>query len=386
MMAPMRLVVFTDYVYHRADGRVYAERAFALFIAALAEHVDTLTIVGRLAPGESTSHYMLPDEVEFVALPHYTSLMRPLSVFGSLIRSVRRYDKALSRADAAWLLGPYPHALAFAWLTRLRRRRLVLGVRQDFPVYIRSRRPDRRWAHLAADGMEALWRRLARRSPVVVVGADLARQYAGAAAVLEMTVSMVTEQDVAAGERAAHRPYDGELTILSVGRLESEKNPLLLADALASLRADGDHRWRLVVCGDGPLKEPLTQRCRELGVADAVVLRGYVPIDGGLLEAYRQAHVFLHVSFTEGQPQVLTEAFASGVPIVATAVGGVAAAAVGAAVLIPPADVEAAAAAVRRVIDDGDLRAELVNEGLRRARSQTRDAEVARVADFIARG
>ena len=49
-----------------------------------------------------------------------------------------------------------------------------------------------------------------------------------------------------------------------------------------------------------------------------------MPIDGGLLELYRNSHVFLHVSLDGGFPQVLVEAFASGLPAVATAVGGVA--------------------------------------------------------------
>ena len=65
---------------------------------------------------------------------------------------------------------------------------------------------------------------------------------------------------------------------------------------------------------------------------------GYVPIDGGLLDLYRSSHAFLHVSWTEGLPQTLFEAFASGLPVVATAVGGVPAAVGDAALLVEPGD------------------------------------------------
>src|SRR5207248_2132734 len=83
-----------------------------------------------------------------------------------------------------------------------------------------------------------------------------------------------------------------------------------LADVLARLRV-ADPRWRLVVCGEGPLEGALRARLDALGVAEAADLRGYLPLDQGLRDAYRNAHAFLHVSLTEGLPQVLFEAFAA---------------------------------------------------------------------------
>jgi glycosyltransferase involved in cell wall biosynthesis len=378
----LKLVAFTDYVYRRVDGVVYAERAFALFLTALGEHFDELTIVGRLDDGPGPMHYPLPARVQFVALPHYASLTRPLSVGSSLVGSLARFWRTIENADAVWLLGPYPHAVAFAVLTRLRGRSLILGVRQDFPSYVRSRRPTRRWMHRAADLLELAWTRLARRAPVVVVGHELERHYRHAPALLAIAVSLISTTDVEAGERAAERSYEGELQVLSVGRIDREKNPLLLADALDLLHRS-DPRWRLVVCGEGPMQTALEQRLQQLGLAAAAELRGYVPVREGLLDVYRQSHVFLHVSLTEGMPQVLLEAFASGLPVVATAVGGVAAAAGEAALLIGPDDAGAAAAAVLRIAHDPELRRGLVKAGLETARSQTLKAETARVAAFI---
>ncbi len=107
---------------------------------------------------------------------------------------------------AVWLLGPYPHAVAVGLLALLRRKRLVLGVRQDFPAYVRNRRPTRRWMHFAADLLELSWRLLARRAPVIVVGPELQRHYSHAPEVLEIAVSLVTASDVQAGEGAGRRP------------------------------------------------------------------------------------------------------------------------------------------------------------------------------------
>jgi glycosyltransferase involved in cell wall biosynthesis len=376
-----RFLAFTDYVYRQIDGTIYADRAFAVFLAAVSEHVEELTIIGRLHEQPGTAHYPLPDNVRFVPLPNYR-LTSPQSVVASLFGALRKFNQALSQTDCVWLFGPQPHAVLFALLTRAKRKRLVLGVRQDYPSYVRSRRPHRRWMHHCADLLEWTWRTLGRRSRVVVVGPQLARHYRHSEALLPITVSLITSDDVDRGEQLSARAYDGELQLLSVGRLDTEKNPLLLADVLARLR-EADPRWRLLVYGEGPMKDALAQRLEDLELSEFAQLRGYVPVHDGLLDAYRESHAFLHVSLTEGMPQVLLEAFASGLPVVATAVGGVADAAGDAALLIPPRDITAAAAAVARTAADPELRRTLIASGLRRARAHTLDAETLRLARFM---
>ena len=374
----MRLIVYTDYVYKRDDGVVYAQRAFALFLARLARHVDHLAVTGRLDPEPGRSYYALPPEVEFVPLPHYPSLAQPLRALPAMFRSLTTFWRALSGVDTAWLLGPYPLSFAFVALAALRRRRVFLGVRQDWPVYVASRHPRNRPLILVAKLMEAGYRLLARRYPIVVVGPQLARNYEGTRAVLPVTVSMVDEEDIAPPRPA---PASGaERVILSVGRLETEKNPLLLADVLAEL-GDG---WRLVVAGEGPLRGELEGRLRELGVAGRAELMGYVPIDAGLHDLYRRADAFLHVSWTEGLPQVVFEAFAARLPLVATAVGGVPDAVGDAALLVPPGDAAAAVEALRRIDSEAGLREALVERGVERVRAHTTEAECRRIAEFLA--
>ena len=75
----MRLAAYTDYVYKQRGERIYAQRAFALFLARLGDEVESLAITGRLDPTPGESHYPLPDDIEFVPLPHYASLARPFT-------------------------------------------------------------------------------------------------------------------------------------------------------------------------------------------------------------------------------------------------------------------------------------------------------------------
>ena len=132
------------------------------------------------------------------------------------------------------------------------------------------------------------------------------------------------------------------------------------------------------------MQEQLRARLAELDLLDRVELLGYVPIDGGLLELYRTSHAFLHVSWTEGFPQVLVEAFASGLPVVATAVGGVPAAAGDAALLVAPDDAAASAEALERIVDDAQLRERLIAAGLQRASEGTLEVAGERLAEFLA--
>ena len=381
----MRLAVYTDYTYRQDSFGVSGERAFVRFMTGLRPLVERLVLVGRLDPDPGRSHYPLAADVEFVGLPYYASLTRPLEVVRSFAGSARRFWRVLDDVDTVWLLGPYAHTLGFVILALGRGRRVVLGVRQDLPRYVRSRHPDKRWMHLAADGLEAAFRALARRLPVVVVGADLAERYATSSRLLELMVSLVSEDDLVDEPEALAGAESPIRRLLSVGRLDREKNPMLLLDVIAALHA-AEPEWRLVVVGDGPMRAQLEARTEELQLSEVVDIRGYVPIDGELPRLYRSADAFLHVSWTEGVPQVLFEAFAAGLPVVATDVGGVGSAVGDAAVLVGPGDAEAAVSALRRLGEDSSLRRQLIRDGLRRVREHTLEAETRRLVAFLEHG
>ncbi len=388
--AAPRVAVYLDQAYWRAHGVIVAERSFVLFLNHVAAHFDEFTVIGRLSGDAPRGDYALAPSIRFVALPEYRrGGAEALGVARVLPGSLARVARVLGDVDVLWLFGPGPLALAIAATAVARRTPMVLGVRQHLPAYARSRHPQRRAVHLAADAMEAGFRTLARRRPVVVVGPDLARRYRRARSLLAVTVSLLSEADIVPNPTGAHpdgdgapRRYDGELEILVVSRLDREKNPLLLADAFSRLTPR--ERWRMVICGDGPMRAALQDRLGQLGIADRVTLRGHVPLRDGLLTLYRSAHVLLHVSWTEGLPQVLFEAFAAGLPVVATDVGGVAEAAGDAVLLIGPGDADAAAEALTRIAAEDALRERLVAQGLRLARRHTVEHEAAATAAFLA--
>jgi glycosyltransferase involved in cell wall biosynthesis len=231
---------------------------------------------------------------------------------------------------------------------------------------------------------DAGFRALSRLFRTTVVGDELARHYGGGrSGLLTTTVSLVGDADVASGP--PQHDWTGEIRLLAVGRIDVEKNPLLLVEALAALERERPGRYRLDWVGTGPLEDDVRARALELGVSDRIELVGFVPPGPALVDRYRRAHAFVHVSLTEGVPATLMEALASGTPVVATAVGGVTAALDGGAsgLLVPPGDLDALVSAVLTISDDAELRDRLVGYGLETARGRTLDASAARTADFI---
>jgi glycosyltransferase involved in cell wall biosynthesis/peptidoglycan/xylan/chitin deacetylase (PgdA/CDA1 family) len=384
----MRLAIYMDHIYAADAAGVSTEHAVMLFALELAPRLGEVTVLGRLDPEPRRAPYPIAGPgVRFTALPHYESL-RELMMFARVVRrSCAVLGRELHQLDAVWLFTPSPLSLIFAAMARRRGVPVIFGVRQDTSQYFANRLPSPRWVWVLplARAADQLQRLLARRVPTTVVGHDLARKFgADRNPVLEMGVSLVRRADITTLASARSKAWNGELRLLMVGRIEQEKNPLLIVDVIAALRSH-DPRWTVDVVGEGPLAEPLRQYANELGVGDAVRLCGYVPQGPELQAIYRQAHAFVHVSLTEGLPQVIFEAQAAGLPIVGTDVGGVSAALANgvSGLLVPPRDVSAMTEALERLRDNVALRNRLIEAGLRTAETQTMDHHVARVSSFI---
>jgi glycosyltransferase involved in cell wall biosynthesis len=394
---PRRLGIYNDGPFaliETEDGiRVSPDPAdfpFLTFACAVGSRFDSTLLFGRsergTGSGSHRSALLLPPEVAFAELPYYENLLRFDQVLRATPGTVRGFWQGLSSVDAVWVFGPHPFAFLLVGLALLRRRQVVLGVRQDTVAYFRGRLPNPRWkpALLPVRILNAGFRGLARRLKATVVGDELSRSYGGErSGLLPITVALVRNADVVSDP--PQRDWAGTIELLTVGRVDQEKNPLLLVEAIARLEREHPGRYHLAWAGTGPLEGAVRNRVAELGVAGQIELLGFVPFGPELLARYRSAHVFVHVSLTEGVPAVLVEALASGTPVVATAVGGVQAALDHgkAGLLVPPDDIDALVSALRRIVDDAAGRDRMMRRGLELARESTLEVQATRVARFI---
>ena len=102
--------------------------------------------------------------------------------------------------------------------------------------------------------------------------------------------------------------------LLFVGRLVEGKRPVIALEAFAEVLKEYPDAG-LYLCGDGPLRENLKKRVRELGLDESVTFLGKVPYDE-MPKVYRSGDMLLLPSRAEGVPRTVLEALASGVSVV----------------------------------------------------------------------
>lgn len=160
--------------------------------------------------------------------------------------------------------------------------------------------------------------------------------------------------------------------ILSVGRLVPKKGFDVLLRA-CRLLADAGVSFRCEIIGEGPLRALLSSQVSELALEEHVTLRGAASQDE-VRDALSRATVFALASrvTTEGDrdglPNVLLEAMAARVPVVATEVGGIPEGIDNnrTGLLVPPDDPEALYASLRELLSKDELRERLADSGRRR--------------------
>ena len=263
------------------------------------------------------------------------------------------------RALAAWLRANRSdvlntHSSTDSWLAAL----ALLVIGRPVPI-VRTR-------HISAPvphGPFSRWLYMRAAARVVTTGEALKQQLVSGNGFTESRIESVpTGIDAGRfrpGERKASRakfglPQDKTLVGI-VATLRSWKGHAHLLEAMTRLPA----QIELVIVGDGPQREALEQKIVHLGLRGRVHMQGQ---QADVLPWLRALDIFALPSFAnEGVPQALVQAMLVELPCVTTPVGGILELAEHdrTALLVPPRDPDALAAAIERLAGDEGLRREL---------------------------
>jgi len=199
---------------------------------------------------------------------------------------------------------------------------------------IRSASSDIRWRHLPSLYFSMERFLLRRLDSVFCVREDAVasyrQRYPDLADRFRFTPTWMdpeTFYPVGAAERAQLRERllrplqarDSDRVLITVGRLDRQKDPLLLSTAFAELcRTRTD--LRLVFVGDGVLRSETQAMLQSLGVSDRVMLTGVLP-PAAVAQYLNASDLFVLASAYEGMPMSALEALGCGLPVCSTDVG-----------------------------------------------------------------
>lgn len=302
-------------------------------------------------------------EAELVALCN-----SPLAARAALAQiPVHAVSERTMRASAAWLVRQLvrrrgfdivhvnePHALFAAWLVRAHRHAaLVIARRVAFPVprnrisLIRYRAAARLVAVSEVVREDLL---SARLDPP---GVDVVHDG------VELPPLVSAEERSRARERWNLSP--GERVLSFAASLTEEKGHAVLLEAFAKLRPQVPS-CRLLLAGDGPLREPLEQQARQLRLGEAVIFAGFVE---DVRAVHAASDVFVFPALNEGAGSALLSAMACGLPVAALAKGGVNEIVEDGqnGLLVAEADADAIARAALRLLTNAELAQRLAGAG-----------------------
>ena len=218
------------------------------------------------------------------------------------------------------------------------------------------------------------------RSAVLANGVEVAKIFASS-----RTTPVVSTSITAADFRVCEDTCGGEtIRLVFVGFIRPEKGIEFLIRALPLIVSERPVHLAIV----GAAEEFLAEKVRlqaiidELGLADRVSWEGYAAFGAELFDQIDLADILVLPTLSEGTPRVLVEARARSVPVVSTNVGGIPTSVTDGedGLLVPPRDPEALAAAISRMLGDGDFRRRLIRTGRERVAQWT----VESFADMIA--
>jgi len=383
----MRIAIFVDQVFWRDGDVLSTDESYALFLASLAYCADEIVLIGREAATPGRAPYVLDHAaIRLFALPYYPSLYELWKsdprIYPRIRAAVRQ--QAAGSWDALLVCGPHPIGQLIARDCIRLGIPVGLMVRQNLVEQMRAHRGLKQLAAVAAAHvLEWDFKRLARERTVFTVGAEMAGSYGRFSRRVHNHFPCLV--DNSQFRQFAAMPVGADPTrLLCVCRLAPEKGHEYLLEALVRLKASG-MSCHVDIVGTGAEEQRLRRRAEALGVAAQVTFHGYVPYGPALFQLYQQAGVLVLPSLTEGFPQVINESLSAGLPTVATTVGGVPAFLMDGetALLVPPRDTAALAAAIGRLAGDSALRERLRSNGRALMRDNTLEVNRARVMGVI---
>ncbi len=275
------------------------------------------------SPDEALTPVNIPDGV--IECSYYVGHWQAIiSSFRNALRIRSQIMNVLTKGEKVTFAGPgnsfifwlsliVPKSVYFAFFIRGNTLETLQNVYHGNPIYFivtgMARLIRRRICSLVNQG----------RAQIFLFSETLREQYPGPASAIYVIYPKIDTSFISSNVRC-NIPEGRPLRVLYVGRLSKEKNILPLIDACIISSKSG-RSFNLSIVGHGLLETEVLNRIKGAGLSAQIKVLGYLPHGDDLIAVFNNQDLLCLPSQTEGFPRVVIEAFARGMPVLATPVG-----------------------------------------------------------------
>lgn len=310
----MNIGIFTDTYYPQINGVVTSTRMLEKELNKLGHRVYIFTTTDPNSPHSASRVFRLPSMPLFFLKTHRVALFYS----PKLIMGVKKFKLDVIHTQTEFPLGIFGKLVSEFY--RIPMVHTYHTMYEDYVHYIANGQL------ITPKGAQRFSRVFCNRAKIVVAPVDKTYRYLKEIGVSRPIRIIPTGLDFApfAPERFTQSELDEarrelgisptDQVVTVVGRVAKEKSIDVLVDMMPELTARVPGA-KLLVVGDGPMREPLIQRAKALGVADSIIFAGYRPWEE-IGKYYRLSNAIAIASTSETQGLTYIEAMAAHVPVV----------------------------------------------------------------------
>lgn len=303
---------------------LFCEDIYTLLLNEKATEFDYVILGRNSTKNKQRARYVFNNYHRFIEIDNYSNLVSLIFQLPYyLLKNKNKLKEFVKFSDKILIMTPSPISILIIKYAIKFKKEYYLLIRQDSREMIPKRYTGIKKivATITANFLESYIEKLVQKqnSRVLALGPVIAERYARFSnRIYTFSSSRYKLEDIIKERSLPPINFNTPVKLIFVGRIEINKGIYELLNAIKYCE-----NYELTLVGDGQYLDNAKQLIFKLGLSQKVNSIGFVPFGPDLLRIYRTHDILILPSYSEGLPQVIFEAMASGCLVLATKVGSI---------------------------------------------------------------